>query len=688
MPNLKRLDPGEKTKLIAIVSNTNVKKLVNAGADGAEDFSKLFQSIEWRNIQSDCDVLCAFASIFAYIAKLRTPALVSTANRVLQKRTLVNQIPQTLPRLLCNGRGDVIERQFRRNTAFQSVMASVVGDKDNADFWERLKKIKLNKIDEEKDNILTETLETIFQQDVDEIPASDYSADDMKFAPQGGEKLNNIHKALLSYYLQESHGFGQAPSFMDSYKSIFDFDKNDIATLKRQLPDATRPLTADFINSDLEFFFDYYDVHLDMASDEQKKVSLGIVKIAIADIRKMVQNYEETLGELKELRVGEGKELKKFESIRSNDLENSQDAIQKILKRFEQLAKSQDLEEFEELAQMYGCATDRHGNLSMGFRQFNEFLRNRHFKKASPAQYAYMFNRIDALRKGLLKNSKSLNDKEFTLYRYTSLDGVFGMLRDSMLVDKTWEKRVEDKFNKQHDEIVRKLDELKKIIGLSDKSDLERAVKYNEVTDQIAKISERIAWFTNSYTKELGEDGVKTELKNSGILERIEELKQEQEELAKILNSKGLKVGDGLDEKTKQTITQYEKLARSERKLNTKSAFFEYSKPFKKEQAKKIEEVLSTQPVIHDRGFLSTSADETATEGFGECKLVITCKPGMVKAADISKLSGHRGQEEHLFVPNQLFKVTKYTLERKWASPCFTIYMDTVKSKKTEEPKS
>lgn len=85
----------------------------------------------------------------------------------------------------------------------------------------------------------------------------------------------------------------------------------------------------------------------------------------------------------------------------------------------------------------------------------------------------------------------------------------------------------------------------------------------------------------------------------------------------------------------------------------------------KEEIKSDICEALNKKPTIQDDAFLSTTSEEPMGEtSFGPNKLTIICKPGKVKAADITDLSLFSTSEnERLFVPGAKFKVKSYTVE-------------------------
>ncbi len=406
--------------------------------------------------------------------------------------------------------------------------------------------------------------------------------DDIELSRKVNGKLDKFDKAVLTYFLFVVHNakFNSIKQGLYMHDSFFDLDKTQIASLKGSLP-LLRDMSFNLSNRELLRACELHGITYDAKSSSARRLIENSLQIAAKHIVQLLSTYETV--------------------IQSKDLEDSEKFIREIIKEFDETARmvkegKATPEAFEKLAADYGCNAS--GNV--GFEQFNSFLRENSFKDTDPRTYAWMFNKINSLRKALLGNSvpinEGINKKPLTLYRHTNLIGLVGVLKDSMLVPKNFEEKFTEKYSKileqrceaEISERKKKIEQLKKQVD-------------NKKTD-------------NPF------DPIKAEI---SILEReIEGYER--------------RLGEDFD------------------------VYTNYDEDFRAAFTKELDNILDKKPYIHDKAFWSTSASEKAAAGFGNEKFVIKCKAGTVKAGDISSYSGHPNQFEHLFVPGAIFKVTAY----------------------------
>lgn len=254
--------------------------------------------------------------------------------------------------------------------------------------------------------------------------------DDSAILKTGGGTLNNVQKAIIGFCIEDAN---------TNYKSIFDFHKNEIDDLKKRLQYLKK-----FVNSEnfgdnsryddmLEISFKRNHIKYDVSNESLKKFTRNLINNEIKKIEKLLADYNYVF---------------KY----SKDLENSQKFINNVLKELKKIESDvrvgkKSIEDFDELANMYGCAA---GGRKIGYEQFNKFLREKHFKSTSPKYYADMCKKVSILRAGLIKRSKELNKSDITLYRYTNIYGIAGMLAGSGIVSSNWLDQQWDKFENQY----------------------------------------------------------------------------------------------------------------------------------------------------------------------------------------------------------------------------------------------
>ena len=446
-------------------------------------------------------------------------------------------------------------------------------------------------------------------------------SDDMELVRKGGGKLNKFQKAIISWCLFEFHnyGFNSIPQSINSYDSFFDLNKEQIKYIHEQLPYVKKELNnPNFLNAErVKWCFIGCKIidQWEKPNPQEIKLIQANSKNAIKDIEKFLQDYDTALKH----------------SSSSKDLEDSGAFIERALKALEKVAneikaKKRPASTFEQEAANYGCNEEwRRG----GFETFNQFLRNNNFKDTDPKIYAAMMARVDALRKGLLskEHRTQLNDKEITLYRGMSFIGFIGLLKDSLLIT----QNQIDSFNKKANEEIKEdiTEELKQ--KKDELEQLENKMEDEEDDDDI---------YVPSKKKRKPDSGAS--VTESAEREKIEYLKNKIKKYENLLKNGYFTAIDSYSnfpsKYTNKHIINFNKV---------------------------IDKILNSEKgkgIIHDRAFMSTSSILKATNQFnGGILLTIECIPGtIVRGADISNFSGHKGQAETLFAPDTAFKLVDF----------------------------
>lgn len=260
-----------------------------------------------------------------------------------------------------------------------------------------------------------------------------HALDDSAISKTSGGTLNNVQQAIVCGVCLESDV---------NRKSLFDFDKGEIEKIKKELTKL-----REFVNSEmfgkvsflpyaqrLPKAFKKNNIKYDVSNESMKKFTKGLILNETKKIEKFLKDYKSV-----------------FEH--SHYLEDSSKLINDVLNELKKIeadvkAGRKTLEDFDELANMYGCAA---GGTKMGYCKFNFFLRYRHFKSMSPQQYADMCKKVKTLRDGLVARSGQLNEEDITLYRYTDINGVIGMLSGSGVISKDWNNKLYSKMKKKYE---------------------------------------------------------------------------------------------------------------------------------------------------------------------------------------------------------------------------------------------